>query len=172
MATGAGRERMSRLIEAMAHDERVDLLKRLDPEVVESLLPLVAKADRFDFPNVAALRAFLEQAAVQKVIDAYRHHTTLKKDVHLQQPLGALVAQGAEPSARTETPSQFLQAEETREQLLAGQPDEVRALIELKAQDYSNQEAAASTGLNLRTVQRLLKALRESWQARRPGGQP
>src|ERR1700693_144115 len=35
MATGAGRVRMSRLIEAMAHDERVDLLKRLDPEVVE-----------------------------------------------------------------------------------------------------------------------------------------
>ena len=31
MATGAGRERMSRLIEAMAHDERVDLLKTARP---------------------------------------------------------------------------------------------------------------------------------------------
>jgi magnesium transporter len=48
MVTGIGRERMSRLLEAMPHDDRVDLLKRMDNEVVENLLPLVAKADRED----------------------------------------------------------------------------------------------------------------------------
>ncbi len=45
---GAGRQRMSALLEEMAPDNRVDLLKRLDPQVVEELLPLVAKAERQD----------------------------------------------------------------------------------------------------------------------------
>jgi magnesium transporter len=48
LADGIGRQRMGRLLEAMPHDDRVDLLKRLDDSVVESLLPLVAHADRRD----------------------------------------------------------------------------------------------------------------------------
>jgi len=48
MVSGVGRDRMSRLLEAMSPDDRVDLLKRLDSEVVESLMPLVAKAERQD----------------------------------------------------------------------------------------------------------------------------
>jgi magnesium transporter len=48
LISGVGRERMSKLLEAMGHDDRADLLKRLDQEVVEGLLPLVAKADRED----------------------------------------------------------------------------------------------------------------------------
>lgn len=48
MVTGAGRHRISKLMEAMPHDDRVDLVQRLDPDVVEDLLPLLAKADRED----------------------------------------------------------------------------------------------------------------------------
>jgi len=48
MVCGVGRERMSKLLEVMPPDDRVDLLKQLDPEVVESLVPLVAKAERQD----------------------------------------------------------------------------------------------------------------------------
>ena len=48
MVVGVGRNRMSKLLEAMSPDDRVDLLKRLDTEVVESLVPLVAKAERQD----------------------------------------------------------------------------------------------------------------------------
>ncbi len=48
MVTGAGRHLISKLLEAMPHDDRVELLRQLDPEVVEDLLPLVAKADRED----------------------------------------------------------------------------------------------------------------------------
>lgn len=43
-----GREHMPKLIEEMASDNRVDLLERLDPELVEELLPLVAKAERHE----------------------------------------------------------------------------------------------------------------------------
>ncbi|HWC90168.1 MAG TPA: CBS domain-containing protein, partial [Pirellulales bacterium] len=45
---GLGREHMTRLIEQMAPDDRADLLARLDPALVESLLPLVAQAERHD----------------------------------------------------------------------------------------------------------------------------
>jgi magnesium transporter len=48
MVTGAGRHLISKLLEAMPHDDRVELLRQLDPDVVDDLLPLVAKADRED----------------------------------------------------------------------------------------------------------------------------
>ncbi len=48
MVTGAGRHLISKLLEAMPHDDRVEMLRQFDPEVVDDLLPLVAKADRED----------------------------------------------------------------------------------------------------------------------------
>ena len=39
---------LSKLIEEMAPDDRVDLLSRMDDEDVEELLPLMAQADRSD----------------------------------------------------------------------------------------------------------------------------
>ena len=44
----ADRKRLSRLIEEMAPDDRVDVLELLDEEQVESLLPLMAQAERTD----------------------------------------------------------------------------------------------------------------------------
>ena len=43
-----GRERLSKLVEEMSPDDRADLLVRLDPDRVESLLPLLAQAERAD----------------------------------------------------------------------------------------------------------------------------
>src|SRR3972149_5065842 len=54
MVSGAGRHLISKLLEAMAHDDRVEMLRQLDPEVVENLLPLVAKADREDIRRVVS----------------------------------------------------------------------------------------------------------------------
>lgn len=42
------RRPLSQLIEHMAPDDRVDLLERLDEELVEDLLPLIAQAERAD----------------------------------------------------------------------------------------------------------------------------
>ncbi|MDX1964719.1 MAG: magnesium transporter [Pirellulales bacterium] len=55
-----GRRHMSALLEEMAPDNRVDLLKRLEPSVVEELLPLVAKAERQD---IRTLLSFPESSA-------------------------------------------------------------------------------------------------------------
>src|SRR6516162_1493561 len=48
MVEGTGRERMAHLIEKMSHDDRVELLRRLNPMVADSLLRLVDEADRKD----------------------------------------------------------------------------------------------------------------------------
>ena len=60
MVSGVGGERMSKLIEAMPPDDRVDLLKRLDSAVAENLIPLVAKAERQD---IRTLLSFPEGSA-------------------------------------------------------------------------------------------------------------
>ena len=45
-------ERVARLLEAMPHDARVDLLKQLDEQLVEQLLPLVRPSDRRDIRHL------------------------------------------------------------------------------------------------------------------------
>ena len=48
LVTAANRAQLGPLLEWMAADNRDDLLRELDPEFVEEILPLVAKAERHD----------------------------------------------------------------------------------------------------------------------------
>jgi magnesium transporter len=93
LATGAGRERMSRLLEAMSHDDRVDLLKRLNDEVVESLLPLVTRADRED---IRRLMSYPEGTAGAVMTTDY---ASLPPDVTVSEALNMLRLQA--PAAET-----------------------------------------------------------------------
>jgi magnesium transporter len=52
MVAGTGQPQMARLIEQMSHDDRADLLRRLAPPAVESLLRLVDEADRRDIATL------------------------------------------------------------------------------------------------------------------------
>ena len=52
LVEGAGREQMAKLIEQMSHDDRVDLLRRLSPQVAEGLLRLVDEVDRRDIATL------------------------------------------------------------------------------------------------------------------------
>jgi magnesium transporter len=60
MVEGTGRQHMARLIEKMGHDDRADLLRRLDPQVADGLLRLVDEADRRD---IATLVKYPENSA-------------------------------------------------------------------------------------------------------------
>ena len=60
LVEGTGRPHMARLIEQMSHDDRADLLRRLEPKVVESILRLVDEADRRD---IATLVKYPENTA-------------------------------------------------------------------------------------------------------------
>jgi magnesium transporter len=55
-----GQQHMARLIEQMSHDDRADLLRRLEPHVADPLLRLVDEADRRD---IATLVKYPENTA-------------------------------------------------------------------------------------------------------------
>lgn len=84
LVSGIGRERVSKLLEAMSHDDRVDLLQHLDPDVTENLLPLVAKADRED---IRRLLSYPEHSAGSVMTTDY---ATLSADLTVQQALTQL----------------------------------------------------------------------------------
>jgi magnesium transporter len=93
LVSGVGRERMAKLLEVMSPDDRVDLLKRLDPEVVESLIPLVAKAERQD---IRMLLSYPEGSAGSVMTTEY---ATVPPNVTAEQAV-TLVRQQA-PSRET-----------------------------------------------------------------------
>jgi magnesium transporter len=93
MVSGVGRERMAKLVEVMTPDDRVDLLKRLDPEVVESLMPLVTKAERQD---IRMLLSYPEGSAGSVMTTEY---ATVPPEANVEQAV-ALIRQQA-PSRET-----------------------------------------------------------------------
>ncbi len=54
LATGAHSQAMARLLEDLPHDDRADLVQRLDPEVAEQILPQVARAEREDIRKLTS----------------------------------------------------------------------------------------------------------------------
>jgi RNA polymerase sigma factor (sigma-70 family) len=136
---------------------------------------LVAKSEWFDFPSLEALKAHLVQAAKRKVIDEYRRQHRQRRDIDRQHRFDEMGdgegTGGYEPPGHDPTPSQNAQADETREQILSGHSGSERDVLILKTQNFTNEEAAAQTGLHLRKVQRLVKKVSDSWFAR-GGGQP
>ena len=126
---------------------------------------LAAKFDKFDFPSLDSLHAYLVQAAKQKVIDEYRRRHTLKHDIGRERsvdwvddgdPMQQALASG-DPTA-----SQEAQASEVHERLLADLDETEREIVELKHQGLSNYEVAEKTGWHVRKVQRFLQTLSNS----------
>jgi len=54
LASDANRHAMARMLEELPHDDRADLVNKLDPKIVEQILPLVARAEREDIRNLAS----------------------------------------------------------------------------------------------------------------------
>lgn len=90
MVTGAGRHLISKLLEAMPHDDRVEMLRQLDPEVVEDLLPLVAKADRED---IRRLLSYPEDSAGAMMTTDY---AWLPRDINVAQAIDDLRKQASD----------------------------------------------------------------------------
>ena len=135
---------------------------------------LAEKPEKFDFPTVQELVAFLSTAAERKVIDEHRRLNSLKNDVGRDRPLSAMdyAGGGGDVPSLDPTPSQYAQASETWEQLFSDQAAQERQILEMRNQGYSNEEIAQRTGWHLRKVQRFLKDLSDSWALNSGGGRP
>ncbi|MBN2592183.1 MAG: magnesium transporter [Sedimentisphaerales bacterium] len=81
LASGANRQAMARMLEELPHDERADLVQRLDPQVAEQILPLVARAERED---IRKLTSYAEGTAGALMSSDY---ATLRPDITVAQSL-------------------------------------------------------------------------------------
>jgi len=130
----------------------------------DALENLAANLKQLEFPSGSSLIRFLADVAEKKVIDEYRRQHTLKRDVTRDRPIFATGADGGTiqlpPDAATA--SQYAQANEVYDRLLAGQDETERTIIRLRKQGYSNPDIAERTGWNVRRVQRFLEELRDS----------
>lgn len=125
---------------------------------------LVAKSDRFDFPNMAALKAYLEQAAEKKLIDEYRRQNRQKRDLKRRQQMpvdddGATI----EPASSEPTASQYAVGRETEAAILNQRNEGVRKVLVLKGEGHTTQDISVETGYDVRKIQRLIKKVSDSW---------
>jgi RNA polymerase sigma factor (sigma-70 family) len=136
---------------------------------------LAAKPERYEFETLEKLLAFLVEEARRKVVDEYRKQHTLKRDVDRQQRMDGLPdndERGFELAGPDPTPSQIVQAEETRNRLQSGLSEEERRILDLRQLGYSNEEIAKQMNWHKRRVQRFLRDLLDSWRASGPGDRP
>ncbi len=126
---------------------------------------LAAKFDKFDFPSLDSLHAYLVQSAKQKVIDEYRRRHTLKHNIGRERSVEWVAGQDSmrlSLASGDPTASQEAQASEIHQRLLTDLDETEREIVELKHQGLSNNEVAEITGWHVRKVQRFLQDLSNS----------
>ena len=107
------------------------------------------------FRDTAHLRAFLVQVTRNRFIDRVRHfQTALKRE----QPLAATDPSQL-PASSQPRPSEYAQADDLWEQMLALCPPAHHELLRLKRQGLGLAEIAARTGLHPDSVRRVLRQL-------------
>ena len=119
---------------------------------------LVAHSDRYDFASYDDLIRHLSHIAKQKVIDAQRYQLRHRRNAARTQSLhmgGERI--GFDIPGREPTPSQIASAGETHERIIGGVDGDERRFVELKSQEFTNEEVSVATGVSQRTVQRVLK---------------
>lgn len=81
LADGVNRQAMARMLEELPHDDRADLVQRLDPQVAEQILPLVSRAERED---IRKLTSYPEGTAGALMSSDY---AALRPDITVSQSL-------------------------------------------------------------------------------------
>lgn len=109
-----------------------------------------------------AQRAFLLRVAHNKLIDMQRRGQKGGVDIQALEIAALLAWAGrAERSPtpdRAPTPSELVVANETRDQLLEGESERNQRIIGQRIDGWKVQEIADQTGLNARTVRRVLRS--------------
>lgn len=122
--------------------------------------------DQFDSP--ARLKGYLAGMARNKVLEAYRRRTkTRKYDIEREEPL--YIRRGRterlrEIAGRDPTPSQQIQAEDSFERALARLSELERKAVELRLSGLTLEQVASATGIEVRSLRRLLEAFRKKWE--------
>lgn len=126
--------------------------------------------EEVDFANAGHFRKFLAGVVTNKVNYQYRRRTQSKKyELAREEPLYVRRGDHDQPRevpASDPTASQEVQATERMAQLAAGRSPAEAEALELRRRGLTFDDIAARTGLNERTVRRLIDGLRDHLEAR------
>jgi RNA polymerase sigma-70 factor (ECF subfamily) len=117
------------------------------------------------FANEKHFLGFLSGVARNKVLEEHRRRTqTRKYDVGREEPL--FIRRGdrevlREVATPDPTPSQKVQEKDRFRQLVADRSPQEAEIIELRRRGMTFEEIAEQTGLNERSVRRVIEALRQ-----------
>lgn len=110
------------------------------------------------FATAEQLIAFLAQMAKNKVFSELRRRLySAKRNVRREQSLAG--ANFKEPIARGPRASDYAIARERWSQLVSGQPEIHRTILQMKYEGSTNTEIAEKVGLSERTIRRILAKL-------------
>jgi RNA polymerase sigma factor (sigma-70 family) len=128
-------------------------------------IELAAKASGFRFDTVAEVKSFLIDAAHKRVVDEYRRQQSKKRGSGRECRLSDDGGEDASAISSGEpTPSQYAVAHETDAKLRAVDADAAgHRVLELRREDYKNEEISTITGWSVRRVQRFLEKLRPTF---------
>ena len=114
-----------------------------------------------EFKDPGQLIAYLIRISKNKVIDECRKRLqTQRYNVKLEKHVPDTgIKEDRRLPGTTPTPSAIVTAKEQMEQLLENQPDCYRSILRLRASGATFEEIAEETGLNERSIRRVIKRL-------------
>jgi RNA polymerase sigma factor (sigma-70 family) len=141
------------------------LRRRIGPEdVVQSVCRTFlrrAQEGQFHLADSEGLWRLLCAITLTKVREQSRFHLRQKRGVDQETPLATVAENSSQagfaPVAPGPSPAEAAAFADQFQQLLAALDDEERQLVDLKLQEYTNDEIAERLGCSERTVRRLLK---------------
>jgi RNA polymerase sigma factor (sigma-70 family) len=137
--------------------------RRVGPEdVVQSACRTFlrrAQGGEFQLADSESLWAILCAITLTKVREQARFHLRQKRGLNREVPIDSAPADkpGWDLVDPNPTPDQAAALAEQLEQVLATLNEEERQLVDLKLQEFTNDEVAARMGCSERTVRRILK---------------
>lgn len=123
-----------------------------------------AQGGEFQLADSAALWAILCAITLTKVREQARFHFRHKRGLDREVAMGAPASDSApswDVADRQPTPAEAAEFADQFQAVLADLTEEERQLVELKLQDYTNDEAARRMACSERTVRRILKRVQQ-----------
>jgi RNA polymerase sigma-70 factor, ECF subfamily len=140
--------------------------RRIGPEdVVQSACRTFlrrARAGEFRLDDSATLWRLLCAITLTKAREQARFHQRGRRGIDREQPLADDDStRGVRPPADPRpNPAEAVAFDDFFEQVLAGMDEEERRLVDLKLQEFTNDEIAERLGISERTVRRILERIR------------
>lgn len=122
---------------------------------------------QFDLPDADALWRLICSITLTKARRAARDHGRLKRGINREQDLNSVSSDESNASFQLDggvaTPFDEAEIADQMNALLSGMSEDECRVLDLKMQQFTNDEIAERVGCSERSVRRIIKRLQERW---------